>query len=440
MVATASSCTGLARGGSGGTSLRLTCAFLVAATSSCGFATTSAQAAEVVRPTVLATYPHDAAAFTQGLLFHEGVLYESTGLYGESTLREVDPESGRVLRSMPLLDDEFGEGLALVDERLIQLTWRNGVAYEYARTDFERLRSLPYDGEGWGLCYDGRRLVMSDGSNRLTFRDPDSFDVVGSVEVTLDGDPVEQLNELECVGGQVFANVWQTNWIVEIDPAIGAVTRRIDASGLLSANEAAQADVLNGVAYDETTERFFITGKLWPKLFVVRFGEAVAEPGDSADPSARDAGPLDPGPPDAALEPEEAGLSAPSVAPSALDASLDQPSDPSADASRPRDAEAPVAEASAGRDVDNTSQVESESGSSVITGPMDAAMSRDAGTGLDATAARSGSGSCAVSNIPASRCTVSGERLPRVPLSFVTLVYGFIWWRRATASSVSHRQ
>jgi glutaminyl-peptide cyclotransferase len=236
-----------------------------------------AQAAERTTPTVIETHPHDADAFTQGLLLHDGVFYESTGLYGESTLREVEPETGRVLRSTALGADEFGEGLALVDDRLIQLTWKKGVAYEYRRDDFELLRSFEYEGEGWGLCYDGSRLVMSDGSSRLTFRDASSFEVLGSVEVEIGGAPVDQLNELECVGDRVFSNVWQTDWILEIDPTSGEVLTQIDASGLLTSSEANAADVLNGIAYDPDTRHFFITGKLWPKLFEVRFGAQGAD-------------------------------------------------------------------------------------------------------------------------------------------------------------------
>jgi glutaminyl-peptide cyclotransferase len=165
--------------------------------------------------------------------------------------------------------EEFGEGLARVENRLIQLTYRNGLAHVYDLASFEALQTHQYQGEGWGLCHDGKRLIMTDGSDRLTFRDPSSFEVIGSVPVQEDGAPQFNLNELECVGGEVYANVWQTDRILRIDPETGTVLTEIDASGLLSREEAARADVLNGIAYDAGTGRFLLTGKLWPKLFEV---------------------------------------------------------------------------------------------------------------------------------------------------------------------------
>ena len=225
--------------------------------------------AQSVRPEVVATFPHDPQAFTQGLLLHAGRFYESTGLEGMSSLRRVVPETGGVERNVPLASDLFGEGLALVGERLIQLTWQDGIALVYD-LDFNPAGSFEYTGEGWGLCYDGTRLVMSDGSSRLFFRDPSTFALLGDVQVQSAGTPVERLNELECVDGIVFANVWLTDTIVRIDPATGVVLDTIDASGLLSAQEAAAADVLNGIAFDAASGHFFLTGKLWPKLFEVR--------------------------------------------------------------------------------------------------------------------------------------------------------------------------
>jgi glutaminyl-peptide cyclotransferase len=225
---------------------------------------------QAVRPEVVATFPHDPGAFTQGLLLHQGKFYESTGLLGRSTLRRVAPASGEVEESVALASDLFGEGLALVSDRLIQLTWQNNVALVYD-LEFNTLGSFDYSGEGWGLCHDGTRLVMSDGSASLTFRDPSTFAVEGSVEVTRAGTPVTRLNELECVGRLVYANVWQTDTIVRIDPATGAVLTTIDASELLTPAEAAAADVLNGIAFNPATGHFYLTGKLWPKLFEVRF-------------------------------------------------------------------------------------------------------------------------------------------------------------------------
>jgi glutamine cyclotransferase len=230
-----------------------------------------------LRARVLASYPHDPTAYTQGLLLHDGSLYESTGGYGSSRLRRVELATGRVLADRELPADWFGEGLARVPAagggRLVQLTWREGVAQAWSLPDLERISLTHYEGEGWGLCWDDSvplgRLVMSDGSSRLTFREPEGLAVTGGVEVTLDGRPVAYLNELECVGGRVYANVFTTDEIVEIDPRSGRVTAVVDASGLLDAGEAATAEVLNGIAWDPGDGSFLVTGKLWPRLFRV---------------------------------------------------------------------------------------------------------------------------------------------------------------------------
>jgi glutaminyl-peptide cyclotransferase len=220
---------------------------------------------------VLASAPHDRGAFTQGLVWYEGALYESTGLYGQSTVREVDRTTGEVRRQVPLDPTVFAEGLAQFDSRLIQITWQQGVAFVYDLATFERLDQLTYTGEGWGLCNDGTRLVMSDGSSNLTFRDPQTFAAIGTVGVTLDGRPIDRLNELECVGDRVYANIWMTDLIVRIDPSTGRVDAAIDAANLLAPQERFGADVLNGIAYDPEQDVFLITGKLWPRLFEVRF-------------------------------------------------------------------------------------------------------------------------------------------------------------------------
>lgn len=230
-----------------------------------------ANAPERLSVKVLSIRPHDAGAYTQGLLFHDGALFESAGLYGQSSLREVDPGTGEVKRQVRLPREYFAEGLALVGNRLIQLTWQEEKAFVYGLSDFKPAGELRYDGEGWGLCWDGRRLVMTDGSDRLTFRDPQTFAVLGEVRVTLSGQPVDRLNELECVEGTVYANVWQTDDILRIDPATGKVTAVIDASGLLSPGERRTADVLNGIAWDPSRKTFLITGKLWPRMFEVTF-------------------------------------------------------------------------------------------------------------------------------------------------------------------------
>lgn len=236
-----------------------------------GNAASATGAAERLRVKVLSVRPHDPTAYTQGLVWDHGTLYESAGLYGHSSLRQVDPRTGDVLRRLDVPPGFFAEGLAEVGDRLLQLTWKEGVAFVYDVRSFERVGELSYQGEGWGLCDDGRRLVMSDGSDRLGFRDRRTFAPLGGVEVRLDGSPARQLNELECVGGAVYANVWMTDEILRIDPASGRVTAVIDASGLLDAAEQAHADVLNGIAYDPEKKTFFITGKLWPKMFEVVF-------------------------------------------------------------------------------------------------------------------------------------------------------------------------
>lgn len=220
---------------------------------------------------VLNEYPHDPEAFTQGLLLDDGVLYESTGNYGYSTLRAVVPDTGEVLEQHDLAPEYFAEGLALVDDRLIQLTWREQTAFEYELEGLEPTGELGYDTEGWGLCYDGERLVMSDGTSTLYFRDAETFEELGTVEVTMQGEPVDRINELECVDDDVWANVWQTDSIIRIDASTGEVGAIVDATGLLSEEQHASADVLNGIAYDAGDETFLITGKWWPTLFEVRF-------------------------------------------------------------------------------------------------------------------------------------------------------------------------
>lgn len=224
---------------------------------------------ERLKVKVLSTRPHDPGAYTQGLLLSGGSLYESTGLNGQSSLREVDPQTGKVKRRVEVPQQYFAEGLALADGRLIQLTWQNGVAFVYDASTFRKVEELRYDGEGWGLCHDGQRLVMTDGSDLLLFRDPKTMAPKGQVNVTLAGAPVYELNEVECVDGAVYANVWQMDEILKIDPATGHVTAVIDASGLLTPQEREAAEVLNGIAWDPAKKTFLLTGKLWPKMFEV---------------------------------------------------------------------------------------------------------------------------------------------------------------------------
>lgn len=224
---------------------------------------------EELRVRVIRKYPHASDAFTQGLLWHEGVLYESTGQYGKSSLRKVRLEDGKVLERHELAPELFGEGLARVEDRLIQLSWRSGQALVYELATLKPRETLRYPGEGWGLCFDGTSLVMSDGSSFLEFRDPDSMELIREVTVKKSGRPVRRVNELECVGPYVYANVWQRDEILRIDPKSGNVTAVIDASGLLSRAEADRADVLNGIAYKADSKTFLLTGKHWPQLFEV---------------------------------------------------------------------------------------------------------------------------------------------------------------------------
>ncbi|MCB9630865.1 MAG: glutaminyl-peptide cyclotransferase [Sandaracinus sp.] len=233
----------------------------------------SVQIPEALRVRVVERRPHDPDAFTQGLLWHDGELYESTGLEGESSLRRVDLTSGEVRQRVEVPEELFAEGLALVGDRLFQITWQNHKAFVYDRNTFEKVREHDYEGEGWGLCYDGTHLVMSDGSDRLFFRDPETFEVRRTVHVTKVGRPLRYLNELECVNGKVWANVWQRDEIVRIDPQSGVVEATVDASGLLTREERRRTDVLNGIAWLPDRERFLITGKLWPWTFEVELVE-----------------------------------------------------------------------------------------------------------------------------------------------------------------------
>jgi len=259
---------------------------------------------EVLNPTVVDTRPHDSGCYTQGLLLHNGFLYESCGgyggnFYGPSTLREVNPTTGVVNRSVTLGDGYFAEGLARVGTRLIQLTWQENVAFVWDIATFTKVDELTYTGDGWGLCYACTRLIMSNGSNRLTFRDPTDFHVIGGVDVTLEDPPgtlndLHGLNELECVGTNVYANIYtnQGKWIVEIDASSGEVTRWIQAPAIHA--ELTDYDhVLNGIAHDPDTGRFLITGKLWPDLFEVSFGNDAPDggcPGSDDGGSASDGG------------------------------------------------------------------------------------------------------------------------------------------------------
>ena len=228
-------------------------------------------AAEPLTVTVHRVFPHDPDAFTQGLLWWQGKLYESTGRRGQSELRRLDPATGDVEQRTSIPVFFFGEGLARHGNRLVMLTWQGKRAFVFDMDTFERTAGFEYQGEGWGLCHDGERFVMSDGSSTLAFRDSVSFAVAGSVKVVHEGAPVPQLNELECVGDAVYANVFGQDVIVRINTASGEVEQVIDADGLLPEAAAKQADVLNGIAYNPESGRFYLTGKLWPSMFEVSF-------------------------------------------------------------------------------------------------------------------------------------------------------------------------
>jgi glutamine cyclotransferase len=218
---------------------------------------------------VARTYPHDRTAFTQGLLWADGWLYESTGLYGASSLRRVDLETGQVKQRIDLAQSFFGEGLALLGGRLIQLTWRSGQGFVYDRESFATVDRFTYATEGWGLTTDGYRLILSDGTSILYLLDPETYAESGQLEVHDERGPVNRLNELEYVEGEIWANIWMSDRIARISPRTGRVTGWIELVGLLPAADRAGTDVLNGIAYDRSGGRLFVTGKFWPRLFEI---------------------------------------------------------------------------------------------------------------------------------------------------------------------------
>jgi glutamine cyclotransferase len=220
---------------------------------------------------IVNVYPHDSLAYTQGLLYHHGFLFESTGLYARSTLRKVRLESGEVIQQHPLDAKYFAEGLTDWGDRLIQLTWRSSIGFVYDLHTLVVQREFSYLGEGWGLTHDRERLIMSDGSSNLRFLDPATFKEMGRLSVKDRGEPVENLNELEFVREHVYANVWHTDRIAIIEPRSGHVIGWIDLSGLMPNRDRADPEaVLNGIAYDTAGDRLFVTGKLWPKLFEIQ--------------------------------------------------------------------------------------------------------------------------------------------------------------------------
>jgi glutamine cyclotransferase len=232
---------------------------------------TSEARAQQLSYEVVSSYPHDPSSFTQGLVWHDGALYESTGLKGESKLRRLEFPSGRVRKEISLAPDLFGEGLALVDSRLVQLTWQSHRGFVYDLDTFRQLQEFSYDTEGWGLTYDGKNLILSDGSSNLFYLDPQTFKPIRKLPVTMNGKALFELNELEFIEGEIWANVWQTDLIVRIDPSTGRVASFLDLKGLLApSDKTGREDVLNGIAYDSDKKRIFVTGKLWPRLFEIK--------------------------------------------------------------------------------------------------------------------------------------------------------------------------
>ena len=220
---------------------------------------------------VVASYPHDTGAFTEGLIFLDGSLYESTGQYGRSEIREVNLETGKVIRSARVPNIYFGEGLTHWGNDLISLTWRRGTGFRWTRSSFLQTGTFGYSGEGWGLTQDSKQLIMSDGTDQLRFLDPKDFSEIRRITVTWDGQPVRLVNELEYVKGEILANVWMTDRIARIDPASGAVIDWIDLSPLVRKLALTDYDaVLNGIAYDAKKDRLFVTGKYWPKLYEIK--------------------------------------------------------------------------------------------------------------------------------------------------------------------------
>ena len=226
---------------------------------------------QMVTMRVLGTRSHDETAFTQGLEFYGERLFESRGLRGSSGLTEINASNGEVFRDISLPPQLFGEGITIVGETIIQLTWTSGTAFVYDIQTLSLINQFQYDGEGWGLCFDGTSLYMSDGSNFLTLRDPETFAITGSLQVISDLVSVNQLNELECVDDHVYANMWQTDTIIAIDTTSGHVDMVIDASVLQTYEGVSDADVLNGIAYIKASDSFLLTGKLWPLMFEVVF-------------------------------------------------------------------------------------------------------------------------------------------------------------------------
>ncbi|MBW1914796.1 MAG: glutaminyl-peptide cyclotransferase [Deltaproteobacteria bacterium] len=228
------------------------------------------------------TYPHDRTDFTQGLVCEDNVLHEGTGLYGRSRVIRKDLETGKILKSLKIPDTLFGEGITIFEDRIIQLTWKSGTGFVYDRESFSLIKNFEYPGQGWGITHDGETLIMSNGSAILSFLTPDTLENSGEIEVHDQHGPVFNLNELEYVNGEIYANIFKTDYIARIEPQTGVVTGWIDLTGLLAEEDRQNyVDCLNGIAYDPDNARLFVTGKLWPKLFEIELvlcGQSYSRP------------------------------------------------------------------------------------------------------------------------------------------------------------------
>ena len=254
-------------------------AVLIAGVIACSDSSTAKQAATqataeevpVYSYQVVNSWPHDVEAYTQGLVFHDGVLFESTGLRGASSLRRVELKTGKVKKKLDVAREYFAEGMTIFHDKIFQLTWQSQKGFVYDLKKFRQDGEFAYEGEGWGLTHDDQSLILSDGSNRIRFLDPTSFQVQRTISVYDNGQPLTELNELEYIKGEIYANIWKTNRIVRIDPATGKINAWIDMTGLHhQGSDANSENCLNGIAYDAEGDRLFVTGKRWPKLFEIR--------------------------------------------------------------------------------------------------------------------------------------------------------------------------
>lgn len=219
---------------------------------------------------IINIYPHDRSAYTQGLFFENEILFEGTGLYGNSSLRKVELETGKILQKYDMSHDHFGEGITLYENKIIQLTWKSNIGFVYDKDTFELLQQFNYSTEGWGITFDGTHLIMSDGTSMLHFLDPETFIEISKIEVSDNNSAVTLINELEYVNGEIYANIWKTDRIARIAPETGKVVGWIELTGLLNSVDYDQSvDVLNGIAYDKENARLFVTGKFWPNLFEI---------------------------------------------------------------------------------------------------------------------------------------------------------------------------